>query len=155
LSHLAATLRAALADTAPTPGGLNARHPDFAAFAVRIGRALGREAEVVTALKTAELDKSAFCLENDSIGAALLTYLAEAKTFTGTAADLLPHLLQTDKDLEGRLSTKRLGKRLLGLWPHLQKALTVAKRETNRLSVAVFTLKSDPNAGFAGYQEHF
>jgi hypothetical protein len=49
LSHIADTLHRALADTAPTPHGLNARHPDFAAFAVRIGRALNREADAITA----------------------------------------------------------------------------------------------------------
>src|ERR1035437_9085016 len=96
LSHLAETLRAALADTAPTPAGLNRRHPDFAAIAVRIGRALSREAEAVAALKHAEADKSAFCLENDNIGAALLAYLRTVKSFSGTAGELAPHLIATD-----------------------------------------------------------
>lgn len=45
MSHIAHTLQAALADTKPVPTGLNKRHPDFAAFAVGIGRALGRESE--------------------------------------------------------------------------------------------------------------
>lgn len=67
----------------PTPTGLNRRHPDFAAFAVRLGRALGREAEAIAALQHAEADKSAFCLENDSIGAALLAYLRAAKSLPG------------------------------------------------------------------------
>jgi hypothetical protein len=62
LSFIAHTLATALADTAPVPAGLNQRHPDFAAFAVRIGRAIGRESEAVAALRSAELDKSAFCI---------------------------------------------------------------------------------------------
>ena len=150
LVHIADTLAAALADRKPTPTGLNARHPDFAAFAVRIGRALNREAETVTALQTGEADKSAFCLENDSIAAALLAYLATVGTFTGTAKELVPHLVATDGDLAERLSAKRLGKRLAALWPHLQKALAVARRETDRTAVLQFTFRA--NAGFAGFQ---
>jgi len=150
LVHIADTLAAALADRKPTPTGLNARHPDFAAFAVRIGRALNREAETVAALRTAEADKSAFCLENDSIAAALLAYLATVGTFTGTAKELVPHLVATDGDLAERLSAKRLGKRLAALWPHLQKALAVARRETDRTAVLQFTFRA--HAGFAGFQ---
>ena len=144
----------ALADTGPTPAKLNERHPDFAAFAVKIGRALGRETEAVAALKTAESDKSAFCLENDTKGTALLAYLREAREFTGTAAELAPKLIETDKDLDGHCSAKSLGKRLSALWPHLQKALTVCHKETNRNGVAVFTFKTD-GAGFAGFQTDF
>ena len=85
--------------------------PDFAALAVRIGRALGREAEAIHALRVAEADKSAFCLEKDPVGFALLGFLREAKTFTGTAAELLPKIIEVDRELEGRLSAKRLGRR--------------------------------------------
>lgn len=58
-----------------TPSGLNLRHPDFAAFAVRVGRALGRETEAISALRYAEADKSAFCVENDDFGLAISTLL--------------------------------------------------------------------------------
>jgi hypothetical protein len=142
LSHIARTLATALADTSPVPVGLNARHPDFAAFAVRIGRAIGREAEAVVALKAAEFDKSAFCLENDAIGAALLIYLKGAQTFTGTAAELVPLLCEVDADLRERLSAKRLGKRLAALWPHVQKSLAVARKNLDRNGVSVFNLGS-------------
>ena len=150
LVHIAETLAAALKDSQPTPAGLNQRHPDFAAFAVRIGRALNREAETVAALQSAEADKSAFCLENDSVAAALLAYLATAGSFTGTAAELVPHLVATDSDLAERLSAKRLGKRLAALWPHLAKALAVARRETDRTGILHFTFRA--HAGFAGFQ---
>jgi hypothetical protein len=119
LSHLAATLRAALADDAPTPPGLNKRHPDFADFAVRIGRALGREAEAVEALRRAEFDKARFCLENDFIGSALMAYMQTAQTFNGSAAELVPKLVEVDSELKERLSAKRLGKRLSAIWPHI------------------------------------
>ena len=154
LVHIAETLASALADSKPTPAGLNQRHPDFAAFAVRIGRALNREAATVAALQTAELDKSAFCLENDSVAAALLAYLAGAGSFTGTAAELVPHLVATDSDLAERLSAKRLAKRLAALWPHLQKALPAARRETDRKGFLVFSFKAH-RADFADFQTAF
>ena len=81
LSFVAETLSTALADTQPTPGELNQRHPDFAASAVRIGRAIGREKESIAALRAAEQDKSIFCVENDYIGAAVLAYISQAQTF--------------------------------------------------------------------------
>ncbi len=154
LSHVAQTLRAALADTAATPPGLNARHPDFAAFAVRIGRALGREADAITALQTAEADKAAFCLENNPIGAALLAYLQQAGSFTGTAAELAPRLCEIDPDFQGKLSGKRLGKRLAALWPHLVKSLAIARKDTDRNHCTAYTFKA-ANAGCAGFQTAF
>ena len=153
LSHIAATLQTALADTGATPANLNSRHPDFASFAVRIGRALGREVEAIGALKTAEADKSAFCLENDAIGTVLVAFLHQTGSFTGTAAELAPKLIAIDKELDGHLSTKRLGRRLCALWPHLQKILT-ARRETDRNGVLQFTFKTE-SAGFAGFQTDF
>lgn len=144
LSHVADTLRKALADTSPTPGGLNQRHPDFAAFAVRIGRALNREAEAIAALQQAESDKAAFCLENDPIAAALLAYLKTAGTFTGQAADLAPKLRDVDPTLDDPrpLTAKRLSKRIAALWPHLERALKSARKDTDRKGFIVFSFKS-------------
>jgi hypothetical protein len=150
LSHVCETLQKALSDAGPTPPGLNARHPDFADFAVKIGRALGREAETVEALKAAESDKSAFCLENDSKGAAFMAYLSKAGTFEGTAAELAPKLIEIDKELEGYCSAKSLGKRLDMLWPHLEKALAVCKRERDRTRLWRFKFRT--NAEFAEFQ---
>jgi hypothetical protein len=121
---------------------------------VKLGRALNREAETVTALQSAEMDKSAFCLENDTIAAALLAYLNAAGSFTGTAAELRPHLIAIDSDLAERLSAKRLSKRMAALWPHLQKALATARRETDRKGFVVFTLKAKA-ADFADFQTAF
>lgn len=132
LSHILHVLRAALADTAPTPPKLNARHPDFAAFAVRIGRALGRETEAVAALQAAESDKSSFCLENDSVAPAVLGFVRHVGEFDGSAADLLPLLRQHDPELPENLSPRGLGKRLSNLLPHLAHVLAVAKRHETR-----------------------
>jgi len=145
LSFIARTLATALADTMPTPGKLNQRHPDFAVLAVRIGRAIGREAESVHALKSAEHDKSLFCLENDSIATALLACLASGETFTGTAGELRERIITADTDLADKLSVKRLGKRLSMLWPHLEKVLVTAKQETGRGRIITYTLKSRPS----------
>jgi len=140
LSFVARTLATALADTQRTPAGLNQRHPDFATFAVRIGRAIGRETESVHALKSAEQDKSIFCVENDFIGAALLAYISQAQTFTGTAGELCEKLIGTDSELADKMNSRRLGKRLSALWPHLEKVLN-AKQETGRGRVVTYTLK--------------
>ena len=153
LSHIATILRASLADSAPTPPGLNSRHPDFAAFAVRIGRALGREARAIRALQAAETDKAAFCLENDNVGAALMAYLQDATTFRGTAAELVPKLCDVDPDLKERLSTKRLSKRLSALWPHLEKSLATARKESDRNHFTIYVFKSA--AEFAEFEMPF
>jgi 5S rRNA maturation endonuclease (ribonuclease M5) len=150
LSHLAETLRAALADTAQTPEGLNQRHPDFAEFAVRIGRALNREAQMIEAMKTAEADKFAFCLENDAIASALLAYLRTVESFTGTANELAPKLVEIDPELSAvkPLSARKLGKRLATIWPHLQKTLATASKELDRKGFTVFRFKSAEYAEF-------
>lgn len=142
LSHIAATLAKALGDTAPTPAGLNRRHPDFATFAVRLGRALNGEAEAIAALQAAEADKASFCLENDLVGSALLTFVNSTGGFEGTAADLLPHLQAIDPELHDRFSPKRLGKRLSALWPHLAQQLAEARKERTRTGVQTFVFKS-------------
>jgi hypothetical protein len=154
LSHLAQTLHRALADATPTPGGLNQRHPDFASFSVRLGRALDREPEMIAALKTAESDKSAFCLENDFIGSALLAALADGQVFTGTANELRTKLIEADPEIaglaeSGKFSAKRLSKRLTALWPHFKKQLTTARQEKDRNHFTIYTLK----AGSADYAE--
>lgn len=155
LSHIAWTLSKALADKASVPAGLNRRHPDFAEFAVRIGRALGRERETIAALKNAEHDKAAFCLENDPVGAALMAHLEQVESFTGTAAELLPKLIEVDADLSGRVSVKKLSKRISTLWPHLQSALKKAIREQDRKRFVKFTLEKTVSADNADIETPF
>jgi putative DNA primase/helicase len=154
LSWICATLAKALADAAPVPTGLNARHPDFAALAVRIGRACGREAEAVAALRAAEADKGLFNIENDSIGAALLELLA-AGPFIGTAGELLEKLKEVDSAFDGRLSDKRLGKRLSKLWPHLESTLRAIKERDGHTRTWIYTFRPPSVAGFAGFGEPF
>ncbi|MHB1306804.1 MAG: hypothetical protein ACYC23_06960 [Limisphaerales bacterium] len=128
LTFLAAALSLALADTAPTPDNLNARHPDFAAFAVKLGRAVGSEAEVIKALTAAEKDKSRFCLETDSVGAVLMAEVAQDGICSGTAADLVLNLALRDKQLAIWLTAQTLSKKLKSLWPHIQSVFNASKR---------------------------
>ena len=153
LSWIVQTIHKALADTESMPGGLNQRHPDFAAFSVRLGRAMGRGAEAVAALQAAEADKSLFNLENDFVGAAIVEALRGGEPFIGTAAALLERLTGNDPSLEGTLSAKRLGKRMGKLWPHLQAVLSARQDVCHGKSI-LYTLKP-PSGGFGGFQTAF
>jgi len=126
LSWITQKLAVALADREPVPEGLNARHPDFAALAVRVGRAIGRGDQAVAALRAAESDKSLFNIENDTIGAALLQVM-QGDVFAGTVAELLPRVIEADATLAGRISAKSLSRRLAKLWPHLESVFRATK----------------------------
>ena len=91
LSFIAQTLKKVLDDSGPVPPKLNLRHPDFAAFAAKIGRAIGRSDEVVSALQKAEKDKSLFCLENDFVASPLLDYLSQEKLSPGQRQNFVTH----------------------------------------------------------------
>jgi hypothetical protein len=149
LSWIAGIIAKALADKSPVEGGnLNRRHPDFASFSVRLGRAMGREKQAVAALRSAENDKSRFNLENDEVGSALL----ELGEWQGTAAELLEAIIAMDSSFEGKWSAKRLGKRLAKLWPHLESVLHASKEAEGHSKQVVYRFNSPP-AGFAEYQK--
>ena len=131
LSFMAITLQKALADTSPVPP-VNRRHPDFSNMAVRIGRALGREAEAIAALQSAESDKSRFNLENDMIGSAIMEYFQQdelglVNTLTGTAKEVLEELAKTDDFLKEKWTPKKLSNSLSRIWPHLESHLRATK----------------------------
>ena len=150
LSWMCRTLSAALADTAPVPGGLNARHPDFAAFAVKLGRAMGREDDAVQALSAAEMDKSRFNLENDPIGLAIIEAVGDGPAFSGTAAELVERLKAADPSFE--LSARKLSKRLAKLWPHFQ-AIFRGTMEKGHGGFTKYTLTPPTAAGDCGDYE--
>ena len=148
LSWIADTLSKALADETPVRNGnLNRRHPDFAEFAVRLGRAIGREAQAIATLQSAEADKSRFNLENDEVGSALI----ELGDWQGTAQELLEALIAIDAGFDGKWSAKRLGKRIAKLWTHLEGDLQASKETEGHSKKTVYHF-SKP-AGFAGYQD--
>jgi len=157
LSFIARALAATLADHKSVPTGLNKRHPDFAAFAVKIGRAIGRGQQAVDALQIAEKDKSLFCLENDYIASALLDFLAATKGFTGTAKELRGKLVEFDSGFineEGKPSAKSIGGRLRALWPHLENMLAIAKQEKDRTRSITYNFEA-PSAEFAEFKSPF
>ena len=146
LSWICHTLSAALADNTLTPPNLNSRHPDFASMAVRIGRAMNRESDAITALKSAEIDKSLFNIENDWIASVVLSSLNAP--FTGTAAELKDRLIAHDPSLAGKLSAKRLGKRMSSLWPHFETVFKAERKMDAHTRTYTFTL--NPHDGGNG-----
>jgi len=153
LSFVAHTLSRALADTAPVAEGLNRRHPDFAAFAVRLGRAIGRETEFVAALQAAEADKARFNLENDDVGAGLLELMQRSSHLSGTAAELIDALKEVDTTFDDpRWTVKRLGKRLAKIWPHLEDMFR-AKSDPGHQSVVRYTFQR--NGDYGDFQRPF
>ena len=138
LSFVVRTLAEALKDDKPIPPGLNQRHPDFATFAVKIGRALGREKESIEALSMAETDKARFCLENDLLGAALLAEIAANKEVIGSASDIQNQVARHEPELKS-WATRKVGKRLSALWLHITSMFNAGK-ELDRTGVNVFTI---------------
>ncbi len=129
LSWIAETLSKTLADDAPVEKGLNKRHPDFAILAVKIGRATGREREVILALKNAESDKSKFNIDNDGIGSSILAMVKTNGPFTGSVNDLLNALKTADPSLNSfRWNARNLAKHLSGIWPHLATVFEADKK---------------------------
>jgi hypothetical protein len=63
---------------------------------------------------------------------------------------LRDRLIETDGELADKLSTKRLGKRLAGLWPHLEKVFQ-AKQEKDRNHFTIYTLKNT-SADYAEFE---
>ena len=141
LSWIAETIATALVDDTEPPPGLNQRHPDFARFAFRLGRALDREAEAVEALSAAEADKAIFCLENDTVGAALLAFIANQGDFEGTARQLLEGFKERGQiEDDSRLSPKGVGRKIEGLWPHIEKVFE-ADRNLLRTGTKQYRIK--------------
>jgi hypothetical protein len=107
---------------------LNSRHPDFAAFAVRIGRAIGQEENFISALRSAESDKSRICVENDSIGRALMAIVQNGEEPCGKAIEFADRLRDEDYTAFGKLTAQKFSVRVSNLWPHLEAVLAATKK---------------------------
>lgn len=96
------TLAAALADEKPVDANINRRHPEFAEFSVRCGRAMKCENEVVRALSIAETEKAALPLMNDMVAKEILAVLLSRKvpgnvSFTaGEMSEMILARMDTD-----------------------------------------------------------
>ncbi len=143
LSWICQTLSKVLADANPVKAGLNKRHPDFATFAIRAGRALGRETESIKALTRAEQDKHLFNLENCDIGTAILSYVNNRGSFTGTAAELKASLIANNPDFDGTFwTTKKIAKSVSKIWPHLAEVLKI-KQGKGHDGIITYSFKND------------
>jgi hypothetical protein len=138
LSFIANTLSNVLEDTEPAPEGLNSRHPDFATTAVRIGRAMGQEEQIVSALRAAEMDKSIICVENDAITVALVELVKQQEesvgigaAISGTASEFVGFLQQYDLKAFEKLTARRFSNKVGNLWSHLEKVLKATKETTH------------------------
>ena len=112
---------------------------------------MGRESEAVAAMRAAESDKSLFNIENDWVGASLLELL-QSGPFEGSARDILDALKEADPGLEGKLSTKRLGKRISKLWPHLENVFDARQFVDSHTKTTQYLFSPLRIAGFAGFQ---
>lgn len=141
LSWMAQMIQGALADTGPLKKGLNRRHPDHALMAFKIGRAMGKERETIAALKAAELDKSRFNLENDSLGFVLMELTEKAGVLTGTAAELTTQIITNDSYWAGKITAKSLSKRIAKLWPHLEHSLHATEQTAGHSKIKSYTFQ--------------
>jgi len=127
LSFIAEAAQRALADTKPVPEGLNRRHPDWGALAVRLGRAIGTESWVIEALRRAEIDKAAFVIENHPIFRALKDVVERDHQIRGSADALLQAMIEVDPSLERKVSATALGRHLLKHWSFLETMFIAEK----------------------------
>jgi hypothetical protein len=114
LTWIARTLSTALADDRPIDANINMRHPDFADFGLRCGRACGLYDEARDAMKAAEMDKNLFPIENDFVAKKILETISEnGGQFEGTSSDLSAILLakyeNPDESTKKALSVRVLG----------------------------------------------
>lgn len=118
LTWMARTLSKALADTASVDKSINKRHPDFGVFAVKCGRALGCEDEVIQAMGAAEVEKALLPLRNDSVTSWMLKVLEAqdppwSMRFTsGEMAEAIVNMQGDEVDERTRqmFSSRRVGK---------------------------------------------
>lgn len=142
MTWVARSLATALADTQPVPTGINFRHPDFAAFAVRLGRAIGQEAQTLEALGTAENDKSVMQIENDDFGAMLFKLMRQVQAFAGHSADMRDAMLENVDGFDDSFWTlPKIGRRIERLWPAIRKVFDARTTESGHKKRYVLEVK--------------
>jgi hypothetical protein len=118
LTWMARTLSKALADTGVADKSINKRHPDYGMFSLRLGRALGCEAEVVRAMGAAEIEKALLPLKNDIIMSAVLKVLQfneEPWKMRFTSGEMAEKIIamqgdEIDERTKQMFSARRVGK---------------------------------------------
>lgn len=158
LSYVVRAVRGALSVTEAPPDGLNRRHPDWAAWAWRIGCALGIRKDAEDALLAAEDDKSLFTIVSDEVFGLPFVHFMDSREgdWEGDAAELLTAMVAarvlTEDDVRRNLSARSVGKRLSASWPFYQKVFGASKRMlTGRVRYRFSPRKS----GLGGYNNAF
>jgi hypothetical protein len=114
MTWITRTLSKALADEQPIDANINMRHPDFADFGLRCGRACGLYDEARDAMKAAEMDKNLFPIENDFVAKKILETISEnGGQFEGTSTELSVILL-AKYDAPDDSTKKALSNRAVG-----------------------------------------
>ena len=114
MSWLAWTLSDALAVDESPPAVLNKRHPDWADWCWKCGKALGFEAEAAAALQRAERNKALFSILSDTVfGEPLYRYMAQfGHAWEGVAKGLMESLFdfeEYDERIKAWLTPHRIG----------------------------------------------
>ncbi len=117
MTWIARTLAKVLADDVPVDASVNRRHPDYGAFAVKVGRAIGEEHKSIAALGAAEADKALLPLRNDIVTKEILIVLqANGWKWSGTAGDMSEKIIEFQEDEDEKTkqiySCRRVGKAL-------------------------------------------
>lgn len=131
MTWLARVLCAVLADEKPVDESINKRHPDYGAFAVKCGRAIGNEQGAILAMGAAEMDKALLPLMNDIITkeiVAVLVMQPKIANMSFTATEMADMIIKRLGDDESDDKTKTIyGARRIG------KAIAKLSREFSTL----------------------
>lgn len=140
LTFIVQALQKAMADSAPVPSGINRRHPDFAAFAVRIGRAIGQENAAIEALRASEISKSIFNLKQDSLGELLVQFIKGECMYTSTAIlDKIKEVFGESFVNQKRWNVIRIGRAIETIFPHLEAIYNAETRISRGIKQYFFT----------------
>lgn len=145
LSWLCRVMARALADAGPVPKGMNRRHPDWAAWVWRLGRAAGMAEEAERAIRENESFKAVFAVSNDAFGRFLLAGVRNG--FRGSALDLSQHLQASCEGFSSEMWTAaKIGKALKRMGVALKQLFGFEKLNHSGSAVYVFGPLADPAA---------
>lgn len=145
LTWICRVMRLALADTQPVPRGMNRRHPDWAGWVYRLGRAAGMAEEAERAIRENESYKAVFAVSNDAFGRFLLQGIQGG--FRGSALDLSQHLQASCEGFSSEMWTAaKIGKALKRMGVALKSLFNFEKLNHSGSAVYVFGPLADPGA---------
>ncbi len=144
MTWLCHVMRRALADGNPVPRGMNRRHPDWAGWVYRIGRAAGMADAAERAIRENEGFKALFSVQNDTFGRFLLHGIRDG--FRGSAYDLSQHLASACEGYSTEVWTvTKIGKALSRLGVALKGLFGYEKLNHSGRAIYVFGPLSAPD----------